>query len=212
LIFIDTSGIECRQEKLVATAGRLSLQNKLEARVVQQLVYRLVECGVLPQDVGILTAYGAQRDLLVYVLHPASSDTPACRRWQKRAARILLGDADPNAGDPHPRVHTVDGFQGSEQEYIIFSAVRSGGKGSAGFVGDPRRVCVLLTRARKGLIIVGDRSMLQRDAEWGHWLKNAAASHVDANSVLHPSSTALAGDDAVLCSGVELEDGLDGSP
>lgn len=46
------------------------------------------------------------------------------------------------------RISTVDGFQGSEEDIIILSTVRSNNRGSVGFIADSQRTNVALTRAR----------------------------------------------------------------
>lgn len=46
------------------------------------------------------------------------------------------------------KVLTVDGFQGGEMDIIIISSVRSNPSGSIGFLANPNRTNVALTRAR----------------------------------------------------------------
>jgi len=78
-------------------------------------------------------------------------------------------------------VQSVDGFQGREKELIIFSAVRSNDRRSLGFLKDWRRLNVMVTRARRGLIVVCDTSTLQHDQNWAAWIKWAEKEGFEAS-------------------------------
>ena len=61
------------------------------------------------------------------------------------------------------RIHTVDSFQGQEEETVIVSLVRSNDEGVIGFLKDHRRMNVAMTRARDRLFVIGDSATVSRD-------------------------------------------------
>lgn len=94
---------------------------------------------------------------------------------------------------------TVDGFQGCERDIILFSAVRSNPNLDVGFLADARRLNVALTRARRGLIVVGDESTLAADPTWRQYLRWLHANKL----IVSAKAESTEG---------ELQDGLPPSP
>jgi hypothetical protein len=68
-------------------------------------------------------------------------------------------------------VNTVDAFQGSECDIILFSCVRSGYE--LGFLTNARRINVALSRAKVCLWVVGNSNTLQQSKHWAALIQNA---------------------------------------
>ena len=71
---------------------------------------------------------------------------------------------------PDVTIDTVDRFQGSAKEVIIVSFVATGDLDSPIFE-DFRRVNVALTRAKKALVLVGDRDALATDERYARMVE-----------------------------------------
>ena len=146
--FIPVKGIEMDDG--------VSKYNEDEAVAACNAVAMLMAGGqCLVSDIAVVTPYAAQAKLI--------------RRMTRRLQE--------NTGPPFIEVSSVDGFQGREKEAVVFSAVRSNDYGAIGFTSDWRRVNVSFTRARRGLIVIGNDGTLRRgDPEtWGPWLAWADA-------------------------------------
>ncbi|CAK0863999.1 unnamed protein product [Prorocentrum cordatum] len=156
--FVDVCGPEAEDAE--------SKTNSAEVLKVEEVLAGILEAkelGVL--DVGVVSPYAAQVRMLRERLRGAE--------WRSRLQRAGV---DPTGGLTGRRaqgaleIASVDAFQGREKELIVFSAVRSNDRGSVGFLSDWRRLNVMLTRARRGLIVIGDERTLRRDAAWRCWL------------------------------------------
>lgn len=65
---------------------------------------------------------------------------------------------------------TIDASQGQENDIVILSLVRANDKGNLGFLKDLRRINVALTRAKKKLIVIGNKKTINKDPFYSRWL------------------------------------------
>lgn len=147
MAFIPVEGGELQDEE------GSSRSNYAEAAKVLTVVKDLLAPGDLTtKDIGVITPYNGQVRVL--------SDL-----FQEAGGR--------DKGEPFYglEIKSVDGYQGREKEVIVFSAVRANDHGEVGFLSDRRRLNVALTRARRGLIVVGHPNTLQHDSTWKSWLE-----------------------------------------
>ena len=127
-----------------------SFLNRTEASNVEKIVTCFLKGGATPDQIGIITPYDGQR---VHVIQHLERNGPLRAQIYKEI-----------------EVASVDAFQGREKDYIILSCVRSNEKLGIGFLADPRRLNVALTRARYGVVIVGNPKVLAKQALWNNLL------------------------------------------
>lgn len=139
MVFVDVNGTEEKGELSEST------MNYDEVWRVCKILETLMQNGVSPDRIGIITPYQAQR-----------------RAIQSECFRI--GETDDSYLDIE--ISTIDGFQGREKDYIIFSCVRNNTQCNIGFLADKRRMNVALTRAKYGLIIVGSAQCIKPHLFW----------------------------------------------
>jgi len=131
------------------SASGTSYLNRTEASNVEKIVTRFFKAGVQPQDIGIITPYEGQRSYVV-------SSMQATGSFKKENYKEI-------------EVASVDAFQGREKDFIVLSCVRSNDHQGIGFLSDPRRLNVALTRAKYGLVILGNPKVLSKHPLW-HYL------------------------------------------
>jgi regulator of nonsense transcripts 1 len=132
------------------SASGTSYLNRTEATNVEKCVTRFLKAGVQPGDIGVITPYEGQRSFVVSSMQASGAFT---RDNYKEI-----------------EVASVDAFQGREKDFIVLSCVRSNDHQGIGFLSDPRRLNVALTRAKYGLVILGNPKVLSKHPLWHHLL------------------------------------------
>ncbi|XP_035285223.1 NFX1-type zinc finger-containing protein 1-like [Anguilla anguilla] len=117
-----------------------SRQNLHEATFVKALCNYLMLQGYEPSQITVLTTYSGQL--------------------------LCLKKIMPKSTFQGVNLCVVDSYQGEENDIVILSLVRSNKEGKVGFLKIPNRVCVALSRAKKGLFCIGNMTMLSSVPLW----------------------------------------------
>ena len=120
-----------------------SPSNEHEASFLASLCYYLLQQGYKTSEITVLTPYTGQTVCL----------------------KKHFGFSQING----VRIVPVDGYQGEENDIILLSLVRSE---KPGFVKEDNRVCVALSRARKGLYCIGNLDLFAKTSKlWENIIK-----------------------------------------
>ena len=127
----------CQLESL--NGNLQSFSNPHEATFLKSLCMYLLQQGYGRHQITILTMYIGQL--------------------------LLLQEKMPRNQFEGIKICTVDNFQGEENDIILLSLVRSNLEGRIGFLSESNRICVALSRARKGFYCIGNLNMLRRQCQ-----------------------------------------------
>jgi hypothetical protein len=129
---------------------------------VVSLCKYFLQQGYKQDQLVVLTPYLAQmRELRTALANGVTSAFVSSMDMKDLMA--AGGDPDiPKDTKKGIRVATIDNYQGEESDVVIASLVRSNKSGDVGFIGDSNRVNVLLSRARHGMVLVGNLDCLTK--------------------------------------------------
>ena len=127
----------CQLESL--NGNLQSFSNPHEATFLKSLCMYLLQQGYGRHQITILTMYIGQL--------------------------LLLQEKMPRNQFEGIKICTVDNFQGEENDIILLSLVRSNLEGRIGFLSESNRICVALSRARKGFYCIGNLNMLRHQCQ-----------------------------------------------
>ncbi|KAI5994799.1 P-loop containing nucleoside triphosphate hydrolase protein [Pisolithus albus] len=144
-----------------------SKQNTYEVKMVLRIVRYLAQQGYGSDKIVILTPYLGQlshlRDALKKETDPILNDLDSGDL--SRAG--LLMDTNSEKKKTRIRLATIDNYQGEESDIVVASLCRSNPSNSIGFMDSPERLNVLISRARDGLILIGNSATFERSKKGG---------------------------------------------
>lgn len=160
-----------------ASAEHQSKVNEYEVELSVAVVKYLLQQGYRAEQLVLLTPYLGQllelqralskevqvllndmdlRDLRNAALPAATSDL---NKSSSSSSKDKAAAAGGSSGAV--RVATIDNYQGEEADVVVVSLVRSNSRGNVGFLREPERINVVLSRARDGLIMMGNVTTLR---------------------------------------------------
>lgn len=137
----------------------LSKTNSHEATMTLRCVRYLAQQGYGSDQIVVLTPYLGQLRLLFDVLEVDSDPVLNDLDSYDLVRAGLMSPATANLTKNRLRISTIDNYQGEESDIIIASLTRSNPRHDIGFLASPERLNVLLSRARNGLILIGNALM-----------------------------------------------------
>ncbi|KAH6652046.1 P-loop containing nucleoside triphosphate hydrolase protein, partial [Truncatella angustata] len=148
-------------------SNEFSFSNRFEIEVVKTVLSHLTRQNVYGDgEIAVLTPYAGQlRQLKIQLgtTYDISMNELDAAELERRNMMVKTGGY---TGRRRIRVATVDNFQGEEASVVIISLVRSNAERRCGFLNQSNRINVLLSRAKHGMIIIGNAETYSLNDMW----------------------------------------------
>ena len=159
------------------TSERSAWNDEEAERAVNLAIY-MIEQGIQPCKITILSAYKGQNGLIRKKLK-AEESQGRLKDIQDENNKIIT--------------QTIDNYQGDENDFVIISLVRSNEKKKIGFLKILNRRCVAQSRSRCGLYFIGNSLMFSGTESWAVMLVKMKNSGIVASTITlvcqkHPKS------------------------
>ncbi|PTB51882.1 hypothetical protein M431DRAFT_498162 [Trichoderma harzianum CBS 226.95] len=152
--------------------SKASKKNAFEAEMVLKTVKYLSQQGYKSEDMVVLTPYMGQLSLLRQTLSEINDPYLNELDTHDLVRAGLMTQAASKAAKAKLRLSTVDNYQGEESDIVIISMARSNKNGDIGFLVACERLVVLMSRARKGIILYGNMNTFLASKKGGElWKK-----------------------------------------
>lgn len=175
LMFISHSNLEddAKDQANWKDEGPISSkQNGFEVEMVLKCVRYLAQQGYGTDDIVVLTPYLGQLKLLKQRLSTENDPILNDLDTFDLVRAGLMQPQTANTNQRKIRLATIDNYQGEESDIVVVSLTRSNTRHDIGFMSEPERLNVLLSRARDALILIGNpETFLKARKGKGAWTK-----------------------------------------
>ena len=148
--------VHVKTKRLFRTKRTKSLVNPTHLAVIPAAIDAIKRAGARDEQIAVLTPYKGQLAMIK------------------------------NLGLPNETVITIDAAQGKEYDFVLLDLVTPGAGYGLGFMSQTNRACVALSRARFGLVILGNQNMggVQWPSEGSKIWDKVVTSHRDSRGLL----------------------------
>jgi len=204
--FIDHRELE-QQHKALKAQTDTSKSNLYEAHMCAYICRYLIQQGYKGSDITVLTTYLGQvieinkqlsevmkmdvdindrdiKDLTAGGIDVEVQNNRGLKRTgeKQKVSNSLASNGTTGDQENRIRVSTVDNYQGEENKIVVISLVRSNSDRQIGFLKEPERLTVLLSRAKCLEILIGNGECLRtaknaKGAEWWDRLLSFLEKH-----------------------------------